>query len=108
MEIFWFITSIVFVVFVLYHFFKSTRPWSVVANPIGFIILTYVLTTQLWAPTIPRNFESVFVAFAVTILSGRGGLYGWATFILFVGATIPLFIFGIGFVLKGMYEEDEW
>ncbi len=96
------IASVLFVGFVIYQYITRSRWWNLLANLVVFVIVSILVATFAW----DLGFPPSFVGYMVIIRSGSGGFWSWVISILFVGSLIPPIFYGIGWLLKGMDEED--
>ena len=98
------IASVLFVGFVLYKFFTNPRWWNLLTNSVAFIIVSILIAIFAW----DLGFPPSFVGYMVMIISGSGKFWTQVITIFFVGSIIPLILFGIGWIVKMMDEEEHF
>lgn len=98
------IASVLFVGFVIYKYITRSRWWNLLANLVVFVIVSILVAIFAW----DLGFPPSFVGYMIMILSGSGGSWAQVITILFIGSMISFVLFGIGWLLKGMDEEDHF
>ncbi len=99
------IASVLFVGFVIYKYITKSRWWNLLTNLVVFVIVSILVATFIW----DLGFPPSFVGYVVVLLSRSAEPWNLVITILFVGAVIPLVLFGIGWFLHDMfYNEDDF
>lgn len=96
--------SVLFLGFVVYRYFANPKWWRLIENAIIFIIASIYVATFVW----DLGFPPSLIGIIVIVMSGTDSLWSWIILTLFIGALIPIVLYGVGWFLYEMfYNEDD-